>query len=504
VAETTRAGATPDVVVFGASSAGVGAAVGAARSGAQVLLVEPTGRVGGMLTNGVTTDMQRRDASTGAFDEWRRLVGQAYRDHPDAELAAGGFNAEPDVALEAVDALLHEPGITVRTRSGVLGAKVEGRRVTEATFGGGSGATKVRAPVFVDATPEGDLLGIVGTEGRDWVVGREGRDVYGESLAPEVGDRLQQAYTYRLTIQVDGRTDYAVPPTYDEDRHRYPLIDRTPAEKGTCDITLADGSVRRYSGMRIQRCLPDRKMDINVDLFGLNHEYPTARRPARRAVERRLAGFVLGYLHWLRTEAGMPELGLPVDDYLDNGGFPTVLYVREGRRARGLETFTQGNAAHDSTWPAEHRWSVAIGEYGLDSHCVGPPGGISGGPTCEGGFWFGARPYSIPYHVMVPVGFDNLLVAAAVSASHVGCSTLRMEPVRMNLGNAAGIAAATAAADGTSVAELDLDVLQHHLATRQQALVYAPEVPPGDPRFADHQLALVRAAGFPSPYRLLG
>jgi hypothetical protein len=228
--------------------------------------------------------------------------------------------------------------------------------------------------VFVDATPEGDLLGIVGTEGRDWVVGREGRDVYGESLAPEVGDRLQQAYTYRLTIQVDGRTDYAVPPTYDEDRHRYPLIDRTPAEKGTCDITLADGSVRRYSGMRIQRCLPDRKMDINVDLFGLNHEYPTARRPARRAVERRLAGFVLGYLHWLRTEAGMPELGLPVDDYLDNGGFPTVLYVREGRRARGLETFTQGNAAHDSTWPAEHRWSVAIGEYGLDSHCVGAAG----------------------------------------------------------------------------------------------------------------------------------
>jgi len=502
VAETSGSDTAYDVVVVGASSAGVGAAVGAARSGARVLLAESTGRVGGMLTNGVTTDMQRRDASTGAFDEWRRLVALAYRDHPDAGLAADGFNAEPDVALDAVNALLGEPGITVRTRRRLLAATAGDRSVTDVTFGGSWGATKVRAPVFVDATAEGDLLGMVGREGQDWVVGREGRDVYGESLAPEVGDRLQQAYTYRLTVQVGGRTDYAVPTTYEEDRGRYALIDRTPDEKGTCDIAQADGSVKRYAGMRIQRCLPDRKMDINVDLFGVNHDYPTARGPARRAVERRLAGFVLGYLHWLRTDAEMPELGLPVDDYLEHAGFPPVLYVREGRRARGLETFTQGNAAHDSTWPAEHRWSVAIGEYGLDSHCVGPPGGISGGPTCEGGFWFGARPYSIPYEVMVPVGFDNLLVPAAVSASHVGCSTLRMEPVRMNLGQAAGIAAATAAADGTSVAALDRDVLQHHLATRGQALVYAPEVPPSDPRFADHQLALVRAAGFPSPYRI--
>ena len=500
--EPSRRRPAYDVVVVGASSAGVGAALGAARSGAEVLLAEPAGRVGGMLTNGVTTDMLRRDASSGAFDEWRRLVGHAYRDHPDAELAADGFNAEPDVALDAVQVLLDEPGITVKARWRLLAASAEGRLVEDVTFGGTWGASKVRAPVFVDATPEGDLLGAVGREGSDWVVGREGRSEYGESLAPEVGDRLQQAYTYRLTVQVGGRSDYEVPATYEEDRPRYASIDRGAPGQRTCDIAQPDGSTRHYAGMRIQRCLPDRKMDINVDLFGVNHEYPTARAPARRAVERRLRGFVLGYLHWLRTEAGMPELGLPLDDYVDGGGLPSVLYVREGRRAKGLETFTQHNAVHDSTWPAAHRRSVAIGEYGLDSHCVGPPGGISGGPTCEGGFWVGARPYSIPYEVMVPVGFDNLLLPAPVSASHVGYSTLRMEPVRMNLGYAAGIAAATAGAGGTTVADVDIDVLQRDLVTRGQALVYAPEVPPGDPRFVDTQLAAVQAAGFPGPNRV--
>ncbi len=293
-----------------------------------------------------------------------------------------------------------------------------------------------------------------------------------------------------------------MPATFDEDRLRYPLIDRDDPGQRTCDITGPGGSNVHYFGMRIQRCLPDAKMDLNVDLFGANHAYPTTDRAGRAAIEARLGGFVLGYLHWLRTEAGMPELGLPVDDYVDNDGFPSVLYVREGRRLRGLETFVQHNAAHDSPWPAEHRRSVAIGEYGLDSHCVGPPGGISGGPACEGGFWWGARPYSIPYDVMVPLGFDNLLVAAAVSASHVGYSTLRMEPVRMNIGYAAGIAAAIAARTATKVADVDIDDLQRNLVGRGQALVYRPEVPADDPRFADTQLAAINDAGFPGDFRV--
>ena len=464
-----------------------------------MLLAEPTGRLGGMLTNGVTTDMIRPDASSGIFDELRAMVARAYAGHPDAALAVDGFNGEPDVVLGAVRSLLDEPGITARTDLALVAATADDGTVVDATFAGPWGRTTITAPMFVDATAEGDLLGLVGREGEDWRVGREGAEVYGESLAPDAGDRLQQAYTYRLVVQVGGRTDYDVPSTYDEDRLRYPLIDRDEPGQRSCEITTAEHGTIRYAGMRIQRCLPDAKMDINVDLFGVNHDYPTAGAESRAATEARLADFVLGYLHWLRTEAGMPELGLPVDDYVDNDGSPTVLYVREGRRLIGRDTFTQRDAAHDSTWPAEHRRSVAIGEYGLDSHCVGPPGGISGGPVCEGGFWWGARPYSIPYGVMVPVGFDNLLVPAAVSASHVGYSTLRMEPVRMNLGYAAGIAAAMALRHGTAVADIDLDALQRNLVERGQALVYRPEVPATDDRFAATQLAAVAAAHDPSP-----
>ncbi len=488
-----------DVVVIGATSAGVGAAIGAARGGARVLLTDPTGRVGGMLTNGVTTDMLRRDASSGLFDEHRRLVRASYRGHPDAALSEDGFNASPDVALAALRTLLDHPGIELRTGVRLEGATSEGRVVTAVTLTDAGGRSTVQASTFIDGTATGDLLGAVGVEGRDWVVGREGGDQYGESLAPEKGDRLQQAYSYRLTVQVGGRTDFPVPATYGEDQARYASIDRTAPGEGACTFTQPDGASTRYTGMRIQRCLPDQKMDINVDLLGMNHDYPTADAGTRAAVESRLAGFTLGYLHWLRTEAGMPELGLPLDDYVDNNGFPSVLYVREGRRAKGRATFTQRDAAHNSTSPGTHPRSIAIGEYGLDSHCVGPPGGVSGGPACQGGFWHGARPYSVPYDIMVPLRFDNLLVPAALSASHVGYSTLRMEPVLMNIGYAAGIAAAMASSTGTHAADVEVPSLQRTLVERDQAIVYLPGLPTSGPDFIAAQLDAVRSAPKPTP-----
>ena len=485
-------GGTPyDVVVIGASSAGVGAAIGAAREGARVLLTEPTSRVGGMLTNGVTTDMLRQDASSGLFDEHRRLVRDAYRGHPDVALSSNGFNASPDVALTALNTLLAHPNIEIRTGVRLVSATSEDWLVRTATLADSRGTWTVQARTFIDGTAEGDLLAKVGVEGADWTVGREGQNVHGETLAPATGDRLQQAYTYRLTVQVGGRTDYKIPATYAEDRVRYAAIDRTPHPKGTCDLRQADGTVKRYTGLRIQRCLPDGKMDINADLFGVNHDYPT-NEGSRPATEARLRGFVLGYLHWMRTEAGMPELGLPTDDYVDNGGFPTVLYVREGRRALGRDTFTQRDAAHDSTAPNRPQRSVAIGDYGLDSHCTGPAGGVAGGRTCEGGFWHGGRPYSIPFDIMATRRFPNLLVPAAVSASHVGYSTLRMEPVRMNIGYAAGIASVLAARARVHAADVDVPALQRNLVGRNQALVYLPGLPTSGPEFVAAQLAAVR------------
>jgi hypothetical protein len=139
--------------------------------------------------------------------------------------------------------------------------------------------------------------------------------------------------------------------------------------------------------------------------------------------------------------------------------------------------------------PKLQRRSVAIGEYGMDSHCVGPRGAVSGADSCEGGFWVGVPPYQVPYDVMVPQRITNLLVPGAVSASHVAYSTLRMELTRMNLGFAAGMAAAGVARRGGSVAAINVRSLQMDLLAASQAIIYFDDLPASHPRFRGIQMA---------------
>lgn len=280
-------------------------------------------------------------------------------------------------------------------------------------------------------------------------------------------------------FQVGGSTDYEVPATYAEDLPAYRSVVRR-RDRWRC---LIGGT--EYWGMRIQRCLPKGKIDINIDLFGANSDYPVADLQRRRAVEERLRDFVIGWLHFVRTELGHPELGLSRDDYDDNGGFPVVLYVREGRRSLGDVVFTEHDARAGGV--TAKPTSVAIGSYGLDSHCVGPPGAASGGPLCEGGFWAGTDPYQVPYEVMVPRRFDNLLLPVPVSASHVGYSTLRMEPVRMALGYAAGLAADQAIRRRVPVGQVDVPRLQSALLAAGQALVWTPDLDHQAPDFVELQ-----------------
>jgi hypothetical protein len=73
--------------------------------------------------------------------------------------------------------------------------------------------------------------------------------------------------------------------------------------------------------------------------------------------------------------------------------------------------------------------------------------------------------FDIPWRVMLPPKqqASNVVVAAAVSASHVGCGPLRLEPQYMNLGHAAGVAAsllATRPSEYQTMHDIPVAVLQ--------------------------------------------
>ena len=93
---------------------------------------------------------------------------------------------------------------------------------------------------------------------------------------------------------------------------------------------------------------------------------------------------------------------------------------------------------------------------------------------------------------MVPKGLDNLLTPVPVSGTHIGFSTLRMEPCWMALGHAAGIAAAMAVRSGQPMRATNIAELQNALLDQGAVLIYYRDIDPRDPRFPEVQLRGLR------------
>ena len=93
------------------------------------------------------------------------------------------------------------------------------------------------------------------------------------------------------------------------------------------------------------------------------------------------------------------------------------------------------------------------------------------------------RPCHVPYRALLPAAVENLLVPVALSATHVGFGTIRLEPPWMHVGEAAGFAAALAGRNGVSPGRLDSDALQRTLVENRVVVAFFNdvEVTAGDP-----------------------
>lgn len=131
--------------------------------------------------------------------------------------------------------------------------------------------------------------------------------------------------------------------------------------------------------------------------------------------------------------------------------------------------------------PPIHTSSITASHYALDSHAVRKrePGKIH----LDGFISYPSEVYNVPYGVMVPKAVDNLLFPVPVSGSHIGFSTLRMEPCWMAIGQAAGIAASLAIDQKVKMKNVNLDSLQQILIHQKATLIYYKDITPDDPEF---------------------
>jgi hypothetical protein len=146
------------------------------------------------------------------------------------------------------------------------------------------------------------------------------------------------------------------------------------------------------------------------------------------------------------------------DAFPANSGSPApwlaaMPYWREGRRMIGRQTVIEQDllpvTAGISAAPlpindAGELQSIAIGNYANDHHYPGPDWPLAAKSCRWGGRWTGT-PFCIPYGALVSESIDNLLAAdKAFSTSHMANGATRLQPLILNIGQAAGAAAALA------------------------------------------------------------
>jgi hypothetical protein len=233
------------------------------------------------------------------------------------------------------------------------------------------------------------------------------------------------------------------------------------------------------------------------NLVGPNREYILAHPRDRKALRQQFVDRALGYLWFIQNEGGMPQLGLADDEFKDNGHVPYQVFVREGRRIEGLATLTEADVnpflEGDGVRPPLKPDAVAIADWTYESQgCAdeAPPGlpypdGYITGRVSRAA-------YQIPYGCLLPRNVDNLLVVGGISATHIAFGATRVEAARIQMGIAAGIAAALSVKRGCAPAQVPVPLLQAEIVRRKGKLVFLRDVPTSHPLFEDIQWAASR------------
>ncbi len=520
-----------DAVIVGATPAGIMAGITVARGGRSAVILERTAHIGGLPANGLgATDIATRGATGGLFLDFVRRVKAHYSDTcgPDSQQVtdcSDGYRFEPHVAELVLHNMIAECGdkLEVRTlrqfnheprNAGKDGAALRQIRILNRE----SGAEEVySASVFVDATYEGDLAAAAGAP---YMLGREGADEYGEPCAGKFyqrwgapvdevystgqGDNAIQSYNYRLPLTKDksNMTRIQKPATYNRDEY-VTLIDDVRLNRFAGPPTPMEfDGIGAITNMVV---VPNGKVDgnnqhaafISTDLPEENWPYPAASWDWRDRFAGRLRDYILGLFYFAQNDPELPadfrercsRWGLASDEFPENGNFPRQIYVREGRRIRGEYLFT----AHDALskrGSREHSTSITASHYALDSHACHKR--EPGRPHTEGIFSYRTKPYCVPYGVIVPLEVENLLIPVPASGTHIGFSTLRMEPCWMALGEAAGVAINVSLDGGTSLRAANVVEIQRRLLAAGAVLSYYEDAAPGDAHYEALQFFALR------------
>ena len=457
-----------DVVVCGGGTAGVCAAIAAARHGAKTILLERSFSIGGMLTIGnggitkftehckdvdkyktevldvLATEPEKVQVVGGIAEEFvKRLInkGEALGTHGEAGSYVFTDRIEAQWTLMQ---MLEEAGVEVLYDTRVCLVTKDGDKVTGVVVNNKEGFCLIKAACVIDTTGDADVADLAGVPYR---IGASRADVE-EGSAVRVGQMQHVGTMYRVRgVDFDKLFDWlrANPDRYFQ--HEFGVMSlenaRESYNNGEMCVFRVLVDTPDYDRIPVQVYnLPAK--DEAILLGGYNGVHNIDGLNSRDLSKAQFQ------LHERTRTMNDCLKQIPGLDNITNLYIPDV-GVRETRHIEGEYSLT----AVDVLSGKDFEDSIGCGGHPIDIHPLPPE--IE---NMDFNHWR----FHIPYRIMVPKKIDNLLVAGrCVSGSRVAVGAIRPTAQCMVMGEAAGTAAALAVKSKVTCRNVNITELRKKL-----------------------------------------
>lgn len=399
-----------DLIVVGGGFSGVCAAIEAARAGLDVLLIEKYNCLGGAAANCLVMPFMRYWSVMPDTKEKQNLAGNLFLEiveelqRLDPKTSQTCFDEE--ILKLVLNRMCLESGVELLFNTTVVEVKREGNRIAGVEAFGKSRRLSLSANAYIDATGDAELSMLAGCECR---VGRE-------------SDGLCQPMTlcFRMSgIDKDAFAEHRskINPLYKEFKEQGKI--KNPRE----DVLIFGNFNKGVLHFNTTRVV---KMDP-TDPFAVTKAEIEAREQVFEIwsfLRENIPGFENS-----RVQSTALQIG-----------------IRESRKIVGEYTLT----VEDLKSLARFEDAIATANYDIDIH--NPAGSGTSHYYFPDGDW-----YEIPYRCLIPKGMENLLVAGrCISSTHEAQASYRIMPYCAELGQAAGVAAAVAKRNSSSLREVDV------------------------------------------------
>ncbi|TFH26452.1 MAG: FAD-dependent oxidoreductase, partial [Bacteroidia bacterium] len=490
-----------DIIIIGGGLGACAAALAACRNGSSVIMTEPTDWIGGQVSQQAVPPDEHQwietHGRTASYAEYRSRIREYYqRNYPLSGMARKVEFLNPGNG--AVSRLCHEPAVSVAVLESMLAPAIsQGQlklllntepvevhtdgdkiRAVICRTGEEKRSTVLHGAFFIDASEEGDLLKLSGTE---YFIGAESQDQTGERHAPEKEDPTNiQALTHCFAVEhLEGEDHTIEPPaTYPFWKDYIPSLapawpgkllsleysnPRTLLPKSLSFVPPGKSEKAPHTdplNLWLYRRIIDRdnfsagtfQSDIslinwpqNDFLLGNITDVPAETRKQNLYMAKQLS---LSLLYWLQTEAPRPDgkagwkgLRLRKDISGTEDGLAKFPYIRESRRIIAEYTILEedisledrmqitGKSAEEVRAKTYHD-AVGTGYYHLDLH-----------PSTGGDNYIdlASVPFQVPLGALIPVRMENLIPGCKnIGTTHISNGCYRLHPVEWTIGEAAG------------------------------------------------------------------